>query len=73
MQSHPLRLADLINNAGYNISTLAEAAAIPRMTLTRRLANPASFTLQELDRIAKVLGVTPIDVIASTRAFAIAS
>lgn len=45
----------------FSVSRLAEASLIPRMTLSRRLADPATFTLAELERIASALGIDPFD------------
>lgn len=50
------RLAD-----GISVASLAEKTAIPRQTLTRRLSDPASFTLTEITRVADVLGLDPAD------------
>lgn len=36
---------------------LADAAAIPRETLSRRLSDPASFTLAELARVFNALNI----------------
>jgi hypothetical protein len=44
--------------AGLSHSGLAEKAGIPRMTLSRRMVDPATFTIGELERIAAVLGTT---------------
>ena len=43
------------------VKALADTAAIPRMTLTRRLADPSSLTLNELERIASALDTSPIE------------
>lgn len=42
------------------VKSLAEATAIPRMTLSRRLTDPRSLTLEELERIATALDTSPI-------------
>ena len=55
-------IADRINSAmkrdGLSLTRLAEASAMPRMTLSRRLADPADFTLGELERVASAIGMT---------------
>lgn len=43
-----------------SVKALADTTAIPRMTLTRRLTDPASLTLNELERIAAALDTSPI-------------
>jgi transcriptional regulator with XRE-family HTH domain len=52
------RIKDAMETSGISVSKLAELTGIPRMTLSRRLANPTTFTLGELVRIAEVLGIT---------------
>lgn len=48
-----------------SVAALAEATGIPRMTLTRRLADPGSFTLSELSRVAAVLDLPIVDLVAA--------
>lgn len=43
---------------GLSETQLATASAIPRMTFRRRLIDPASFTVSELDRVAAALETT---------------
>jgi plasmid maintenance system antidote protein VapI len=42
------------------VKALADTTAIPRMTLTRRLTDPSSLTLNELERIATALDTSAI-------------
>lgn len=49
-----------------SVNKLATEAAIPRITLTRRLADPSTFTLAELDRIATVLGMDSLELLTGT-------
>lgn len=53
------RITSLRLAAGLSESRLADSSAIPRTTFKRRLVNPASFTLAELENVAAVLGVEP--------------
>ena len=54
------RIRERMASADFSVNSLADAAAIPRMTLTRRLADPTTLTLAELDRIATALGTTSL-------------
>lgn len=51
-----------------SMAALADATGIARMTLTRRFADPASFKLFELERIAAALGIPYFDLIAASAA-----
>jgi transcriptional regulator with XRE-family HTH domain len=42
------------------VKALSEITAIPRMTLSRRLTDPSSLTLNELERIAGALDTSPV-------------
>lgn len=53
----PQRIEQRRVAAGLSETRLAIESAIPRTTLTRRMLDPAGFTLGELERIARVLGV----------------
>jgi len=44
---------------GISETRLADNAAIPRTTFKRRLIDPDSFTLAELERVAGALGTDP--------------
>lgn len=60
MQSTPSltdRIEQQRTRQGMSLRTLADTAAIPRVTLKRRLADPRSFTLAELARIFDALGI----------------
>ena len=43
------------------VKALADTTAIPRMTLTRRLTDPSSLTLNELERIATALDTSAVE------------
>lgn len=58
-------LPDLIERAGLTPHSLATEAAIPYVTLRRRLANPADLRLSEAKRIATALHITTGDLIAA--------
>lgn len=60
MQDIATRIEALRVVRGISVARLATEAAIPRMTLTRRLIAPQTFTLDELDRVAAVLGTTTL-------------
>lgn len=51
------RIRNLIKAQDLSVNALAEATAIPRMTPTRRLADPETLTLAEVERIAGALKV----------------
>ncbi|MGP5483904.1 helix-turn-helix domain-containing protein [Brachybacterium alimentarium] len=51
-------LTELIQSKGYSVHGLAQASGIPNTTLRRHLAD-GDFTVTQLRRIAKTLGVTP--------------
>lgn len=57
---HPMqdRIKTRMGELGTSINSLADATAISRMTLTRRITDPAGFTLGELDRVAAALDVS---------------
>lgn len=54
------RIRDRMTELKISVKALADTTAIPRMTLTRRLTDPASLTLNELERIAAALDTSPI-------------
>jgi transcriptional regulator with XRE-family HTH domain len=62
------RISSLMEERGLTVKALAERAGIPRMTLTRRLADPRTFTLGEVDRIAAVLDVDPLHLLGEAAA-----
>lgn len=68
MQTPLDRIRGLMEASGTSVKGLAEATAIPRVTLSRRLATPSDFTLAELDRIAAALGVTTMYLMLGDRA-----
>lgn len=59
MEQITTRIKALREAAGLSESRLADNSAIPRTTFKRRLVNPATFTLAEVERLAKVLGTDP--------------
>lgn len=60
MQATSTRIQQRMADLDIRVSALAESTTIPRMTLTRRLNEPAALTLSELDRIAAALEVSPL-------------
>lgn len=60
MQATADRIKDQMTALGLSVNSLAEETAIPRMTLTRRLADPASLTLAEIDRLAVALDTSSL-------------
>lgn len=59
------KVAAAIEASGLSVATVAERAHLPRVTLIRRLAGAPSFRIDELERIAEVLGVATISLMAS--------
>ena len=55
------RIEALRESKGLSVPALATASGIPRVTLTRRLQNPDTFTLAELSRLAEALETTTRD------------
>lgn len=60
MQDIAERIKDRMEDLGFSVNSLADETAIPRMTLTRRIADPTSLTLAEVDRLARALGTTSL-------------
>lgn len=60
MQQVADRIQDRMTARNITVKALADTAAIPRMTLTRRLTDPSSLTLNELERIATALDTSAI-------------
>lgn len=50
-------LRSRMTNLGVSENALADRAAIPRSTLHRRLADPRSFYLDEIERVADALEI----------------
>lgn len=63
MQQIPLLIESLREQRGLSETQLATNSGMARMTLTRRMANPGSFTASELERVAETLGVTLLDLL----------
>lgn len=53
------RITALRQASGLSESRLADSSAIPRTTFKRRLVNPATFTLGEMERLAEALEADP--------------
>lgn len=70
-ETYPRRVARNVAQAmeadGWSEKALAEATAIPRVTLRRRLAG-APFDVAELAAIASALGVTVVDLVGEDAA-----
>lgn len=60
MQGTKDRIERHMDATGHTVTSLADATAIPRMTLTRRLTDPSTLTLAEVERIAGALDVTAL-------------
>lgn len=60
MQEVADRIRDRMTACRFTVKALADTTAIPRMTLTRRLTDPASLTLNELERIATALDTSAV-------------
>jgi len=59
-----LKIKEIAEGKGYNISTLSRAADVPFNTLRRAWRNPQyEIKLATLHKIAQVLGVTTADLI----------
>jgi transcriptional regulator with XRE-family HTH domain len=52
------RLRGHIERANQTEKRLADESGIPRTTLHRRLIDPSSFTLSELEAVVPLLGIT---------------
>lgn len=53
------RIIELRTSLGISETALADTCAIPRTTFKRRLVDPRTITLAELDRLADALNTTP--------------
>jgi len=60
MQQVSTRIRERMAALDISVKSLSETTAIPRMTLTRRLADPATLTLNELERVAVALDTSPL-------------
>lgn len=59
-----LRIKEVAESKGYNMSTLSREANVPFITIKRAWKNPQyEIKLATLSRIAKTLGVTTADLI----------
>lgn len=56
-------IRDRMEAKGLTVAGLASASAIARVTLTRRLADPSTFTIAELCRVASVLDLPVAELI----------
>lgn len=54
----PQRIEQQRVAAGLSETQLATMSAIPRMTLKRRMVDPSTFKMSELERVAAALDVT---------------
>lgn len=54
------RIRQRMTDTGTSVKALSEATAIPRMTLSRRLVDPDTLALAEVDRIAAALETTAL-------------
>ena len=48
-------------STGYNITTLADATGMSREMLSVRISGKVDFSRKEMNKIASVLGVSPIN------------
>lgn len=67
MQGIDNRIRERMDTLAVSVNALAETSAIPRMTLTRRLTDPATLTLSEVDRIAEALSVSSLYLMTGRR------
>lgn len=58
------RVSARIKDCGVTIVWLCEQTGIPRVTMHRRLTGRSTFNLNELDRIAEALRISPLDLLA---------
>lgn len=56
-------VADALTDAGLNHKQVEVATGISRATLARKLADESRFTLGEIERIARILGITPEELV----------
>lgn len=62
------RVRDAMEQKSLTEKGLADVTGIPRTTLRRRLTGNSSFTLNELDAIARYLGLPLVDLLADEAA-----
>lgn len=60
------KVAAALDLAGKSQLSVSEASGIPRTTLLRRLSGVSPFTVDELQRIADLLGVPVVSLIDGT-------
>lgn len=60
MHEVSMRIRQRMEELRFSVKSLGDTTAIPRMTLTRRLADPSTLTLNELERIATALDTSPL-------------
>lgn len=58
------RVRHIMADQGETEKSLADATAVPRTTLRRRLTGNSAFTLNELDAIARHLSVSLVTLLA---------
>lgn len=58
------RVRSAMEEQGQTEKGLADATGIPRTTLRRRLTGNSPFTLNELDVLAPLLGISLVDLLA---------
>jgi transcriptional regulator with XRE-family HTH domain len=56
-------VAVAMTSAGQTAGSMAKASGIAATTLRRRLSGRSSFTVNELDAVAQVLGVPIVDLL----------
>lgn len=58
------KLKGRIIEKGYSVATLAKAIGVDKSTFYRKLGGECPFTIQDADRIADVLQLTPDEAVA---------
>lgn len=57
-------VADALSGAGLSNRKVEQTTGISRQTLARKLADESRFTLDELERIARILGIEVAELVA---------
>ena len=60
MQAITSQITDAMEAQGLTLNRLSAISGVPRVTLSRRMANPDTFTLSEVAAVAGALGLTPV-------------
>ena len=55
------KLRQRIKDAGYRLSYVAKVLGLSQYTLQKKLDNDSEFKISEVDALAKLLGLTPVE------------